>query len=168
MLSLQWFMDVAPAADAVREAFAQQTIKVHPERFVKIFDNWLENIRPWCVSRQLRWGHRIPVWYDAAGVSHAYDEDSALDTTTGNYHILPMMIFNLVADSRLPNPFNVEELIEVFLQPSLTPADKTVVNAYIGIYREKYAHDKKMLKEVEEIAEIFGSLDKDAKAVVQA
>lgn len=168
MLSLQWFMDVAPAADAVREAFAQQTIKVHPERFVKIFDNWLENIRPWCVSRQLRWGHRIPVWYDAAGVSHAYDEDSALDTTTGSYHVLSMMIFNLVADSRLPNPFNVEELIEVFLQPSLTPADKTVVNAYIGIYREKYAHDKKMLKEVEEIAEIFGSLDKDAKAVVQA
>lgn len=168
MLSEQWFMDVAPAAMAVREAFDQQTIKVHPERFIKIFDNWLEDIKPRCISRQLRWWHRIPVRYDAAGEQYAYDEDSALDGTSGAYKLLSMVIFNLIADSRLPNPFNVEELIETLLQPSLTPNDKTVVGAYSAIYTQKFGTDKKMLKEIEEIESIFGSMEHDGKAVVQA
>jgi valyl-tRNA synthetase len=38
-------------------------VRIVPERFVKVWDNWLENIKPWCISRQLWWGHRIPVWY---------------------------------------------------------------------------------------------------------
>ena len=42
-------------------------IKIMPERFTKVYYNWLENLRPWCISRQLWWGHRIPAWYCADG-----------------------------------------------------------------------------------------------------
>lgn len=63
MISEQWFVkmeDLAkPALDAVRSG----TIKMTPAHFKQIFDNWLENIKDWCISRQLWWGHRIPVWY---------------------------------------------------------------------------------------------------------
>lgn len=63
MLSKQWYVKMeslaAPAIKAVRE----KEIKFVPERFEKIYYNWMENIQDWCISRQLWWGHRIPVWY---------------------------------------------------------------------------------------------------------
>ncbi|HWF72260.1 MAG TPA: valine--tRNA ligase, partial [Solirubrobacteraceae bacterium] len=63
LVSLQWFMrmdDLAkPAIDAVNDG----RVKFVPERFAKVYLDWMENIRPWCVSRQLWWGHRLPVWY---------------------------------------------------------------------------------------------------------
>jgi valyl-tRNA synthetase len=67
MLTDQWFVDaekiVEPALDAVREGRTQ----ILPERDKKVYFHWLENIEPWCISRQLWWGHQIPVWYDADG-----------------------------------------------------------------------------------------------------
>ena len=62
MISQQWYVDVKPMADMALDAVHRGRIKIVPERFVKVWDNWLENIRPWCISRQLWWGHRIPVW----------------------------------------------------------------------------------------------------------
>ena len=63
MISTQWFVKMdtlaKPAADAVRDG----RIKFVPERFTKIYCQWLDNIRDWCISRQLWWGHRIPAWY---------------------------------------------------------------------------------------------------------
>ena len=50
-----------PAIEAVRDG----RIRFVPERFTKIYENWLENIRDWCISRQLWWGHRIPAWHCA-------------------------------------------------------------------------------------------------------
>jgi valyl-tRNA synthetase len=63
LISLQWFMRMdelaAPAIAAVHEG----KLRITPERWSRVYLDWLENIRPWCISRQLWWGHRLPVWY---------------------------------------------------------------------------------------------------------
>ncbi len=72
LISLQWFLKVGShrepdsIAGRAHAAVAQGDIKIVPERFTRVYLNWLENIRDWCISRQLWWGHRIPVWYCAA------------------------------------------------------------------------------------------------------
>ncbi len=69
-LTHQWFVDAAkivgPALDAVRDG----TVRILPESGEKTYYHWLENIEPWCISRQLWWGHQIPVWYDAEGTQY--------------------------------------------------------------------------------------------------
>lgn len=65
LVSTQWFVHAKPLAEAALEVVRDGRIRIVPERFTKIYNNWLENIRDWCISRQLWWGHRIPVWYCA-------------------------------------------------------------------------------------------------------
>ena len=63
MISTQWFVRIEPLAQAALQAVRDGRIRIVPERFTKVYFNWLENIQDWCISRQLWWGHRIPVWY---------------------------------------------------------------------------------------------------------
>lgn len=68
LVSQQWFVKMKPLAEPAMQAAREGHIRFVPERFTKIYLTWLENIRDWCISRQLWWGHRIPVWYcDACG-----------------------------------------------------------------------------------------------------
>lgn len=62
-VSHQWFVKMKPLAEPAIEAVRNGTIKFVPERFSKIYFNWMENIQDWCISRQLWWGHRIPAYY---------------------------------------------------------------------------------------------------------
>ena len=63
LISKQWFVKMAPLAKPALEEYRNGNLNIVPERFGKIYENWLENIRDWNISRQLWWGHRLPVWY---------------------------------------------------------------------------------------------------------
>src|SRR5690606_16178940 len=63
IVSRQWFVKMAPLAKPAIDVVKEGKIKFIPERFSKIYFNWMENIKDWCISRQLWWGHRIPAYY---------------------------------------------------------------------------------------------------------
>ena len=78
-VSLQWFVQTQPLAKAAIEAVKDGRVTIIPEHFAKIYFDWMENIRDWCISRQLWWGHRIPVWYcqDCGKLTVSVDEPTA-------------------------------------------------------------------------------------------
>jgi valyl-tRNA synthetase len=78
-LTDQWYVDAETLAKAPIEAVQSGAIKIVPKSWEKTFFNWMENIQPWCVSRQLWWGHRIPAWFaDDGRIFVAQDEQAAL------------------------------------------------------------------------------------------
>lgn len=79
LLSKQWFVKMKPLAEPAIEVVRKGQIEFEPERFSKIYYNWMENIQDWCISRQLWWGHRIPVWYckDCGEIIVASDEPTS-------------------------------------------------------------------------------------------
>ncbi len=66
-LSDQWFVSMKPLAEPALKVVEDGLIKFHPERWVNTYRHWMTNIRDWCISRQLWWGHRIPAWYTESG-----------------------------------------------------------------------------------------------------
>lgn len=82
LLSLQWFYDTDAGAAAVLRGLEAGHTRFTPERFAKVNRDWLANLRHWCISRQLWWGHRIPAWYDADGEIYVPSPDAPdLDPT---------------------------------------------------------------------------------------
>ena len=84
MLTDQWFVRMEGLAKAGLEAVAKDEVKFFPEHWTATYNQWLENIQDWCISRQLWWGHQIPAWYDDEGNIHvARTENEALKKSKG-------------------------------------------------------------------------------------
>ncbi len=84
LVSEQWFLEVKDMADAALKAVRDGRTKFTPERWTKVYADWMENIQPWCISRQLWWGHRIPAWYCANGHTTVSREDPTSCPTCGD------------------------------------------------------------------------------------
>jgi valyl-tRNA synthetase len=82
--SLQWFVKVKPLAEDALRASADGHLKFVPERYARTYHDWLENIRDWCISRQIWWGHRLPVWYCANGHHTVAETPPTACATCGN------------------------------------------------------------------------------------
>ncbi len=67
LLTKQWFLDSKKLCDEVLRSIKKKEIKFHPESWMNTFRHWINNIEPWCISRQIWWGHRIPIWYTDDG-----------------------------------------------------------------------------------------------------
>src|SRR5699024_3746830 len=67
LLSEQWFVDVSPLAKAAGDAVRDGRVRIHPSDMESRWFEWVDNMHDWCISRQLWWGHRIPVWHGPEG-----------------------------------------------------------------------------------------------------
>ena len=83
-LTDQWYVDAARLAVAPMQAVRDGRIEIVPRTWEKTFFNWMENIQPWCVSRQLWWGHQIPAWFDADGNSYVAETEAEAQALAGN------------------------------------------------------------------------------------
>ena len=88
MISKQWFVRMKPLAGPAIKAVEDGEIRFVPDRFTKIYLNWMNNIRDWCISRQLWWGHRIPAWYcEDCGETVVSMEDPSVCPKCGSKHL---------------------------------------------------------------------------------
>jgi valyl-tRNA synthetase len=85
-LSLQWFVRMQPLAEPALQVYREGRLRFHPERFGNTYEHWMTNVRDWCISRQLWWGHRIPVWYcqDCGEVVVAREDPSSCPACEGD------------------------------------------------------------------------------------
>ncbi|MFF9507592.1 valine--tRNA ligase [Streptomyces sp. NPDC014724] len=82
-LSMQWWVKVGPLAEAAGDAVRDGQVKIHPEDMSKRYFDWVDNMHDWCISRQLWWGHRIPIWYGPAGEVVCVGPDDEIPTGEG-------------------------------------------------------------------------------------
>ena len=88
IVSKQWFVKMEPLAKPAIDAVRKKSVKFTPERFSKIYFNWMENVKDWCISRQLWWGHRIPAYYcEDCGEMTISKEDVKVCPKCGGTHI---------------------------------------------------------------------------------
>ncbi|OPY67740.1 MAG: Valine--tRNA ligase [Syntrophorhabdaceae bacterium PtaU1.Bin034] len=84
IVSLQWFVRMKPLAEPAIQAVRDHRVRIIPEMWEKVYFEWMENIKDWCISRQIWWGHRIPVWYcDACNEFYVSREDITSCRTCG-------------------------------------------------------------------------------------
>ncbi|MEO6913893.1 MAG: valine--tRNA ligase [Candidatus Baltobacteraceae bacterium] len=91
LLSLQWFVDMKPLAQPALQAYYDGEIRFIPQRYGRTYESWLSNIRDWNISRQVWWGHQLPVWYTSAGeVVVAENEEEARQIARDRYNAIEL------------------------------------------------------------------------------
>ncbi len=110
----------------------RRRIRFVPSHWEKFYSDWMENLRDWCISRQIWWGHRIPVWHcKECGELNVYTDDDF-----EGFH--SKLIFNLIADGRLGEDFTPEEVIKILSSPNFVHPDMTVLEFYKRFVFHRY------------------------------
>ena len=104
LASMQWWVRMKPLAEPAIKAVEDGRVKFHPERWNKVYLEWMRNIRDWCISRQLWWGHRIPVWYCDCGEVIVSREDPTACPKCGT-----------------PDPHQDEDVLDTWFSSALWP-----------------------------------------------
>ncbi|MCX8028435.1 MAG: valine--tRNA ligase [Brevinematales bacterium] len=138
-VSKQWFVKMKPLAEPAIKAAEEGKIRFFPERWKKVYLNWLYNVKDWCISRQIWWGHRIPVWYSEEGNINVFEYNDFDDK--GKYPVIFYIIFDLWISSRISEIFTPEEVTEVLKSDSIVDANKpkkrTTKEVYLEIHKDK-------------------------------
>ena len=148
-LSEQWFLRYPKAIEA-RAAVRDGLVRFFPSRWEKVYDHWLENIQDWCISRQLWWGHRIPVWYKVEQASslldsnfRGFDEYSEVDVSRRNLphwqqnDVTYFVTFRL-ADALPQNALrSLEAEREIWLQSHQEPLTRADLTEYYRLFNEQ-------------------------------
>ncbi len=85
-LTEQWYLDVRPLAEKAIKAVEEGRTRFVPEQWANVYFNWMRNIHPWCISRQVWWGHQIPVWYDAFGNAFCAETEDEAKELAGKHN----------------------------------------------------------------------------------
>ncbi len=161
IITKQRFYNTSQAAAASDKALTDGELKIYPSRFENDFHQWMDKIQPWCISRQLwRW-HRIPVRYGSDGQMAIVDEDVVLAACVDVPNLLTLVVFNLIADSRLSEQFTLDEFIELMLSDSIVPMEGKIYEVYYAIYSVKFTGNKAMLEQLSTLNLLFSTLNLD-------
>ena len=119
-LTDQWYVDAATLVKPVIEATRAGKIKIVPDSWSKTWFNWLENIQPWCVSRQLWWGHRIPAWFALDGsIFVAEDRDGAEALAQAHFGPKAQIHFDEMTQGFEPTPAPSSDYITLYQDPDV-------------------------------------------------
>ncbi|MGR3290942.1 MAG: valine--tRNA ligase, partial [Paracoccaceae bacterium] len=121
MLTDQWYVDAEKLAGPALAAVQDGRVQIMPESGKKVYFHWMENIEPWCISRQLWWGHQIPVWYGPEIIPIMHQTDTETDD---------------LIERAQDDPFNYklgEDLIEPICAPTFEEAGKLALQKYLDL-----------------------------------
>ncbi len=110
-LSLQWFIKMKEISVRAKDAVEKDEVKLYPAKFKNTYRHWMENVRDWCISRQLWWGHRIPAWYAPDGTF------AVAETREQAFNILKSQISNLKSEDVTQDPDVLDTWASSWLWP---------------------------------------------------
>ena len=118
LLSTQWFVNTEPLAARCRDALAKQDPRFIPERWEKVYRDWLTDIRDWCISRQLWWGHRIPAWFVISETGGKYTDTTPYVVARNEADALAQAKEKFGAEARIEQD---EDVLDTWFSSGLWP-----------------------------------------------